>query len=116
MLFPEYIYLSCIVILSVLFFACVFKLYRFSLILLDLEDTIEESFDILDYHHQKMIEILEKPVFFDSVEIRQVVSDIRSCQNAVLVILESLIKRKKEICAHLSALLNLDFYIIEKIE
>ena len=90
MLFPEYIYISCIVILSVLFFACVFKLYRFSLILLDLEDTIEESFDILDYHHQKMKEILEKPVFFDSVEIRQVVSDIRSCHNAVLVIANKL--------------------------
>ena len=37
-----------------------------------------------------MNKILEKPIFFDSVEIRQVVDDIRSCHSAVLLIANKL--------------------------
>ena len=33
-----------------------------------------------------MSEILDIPVFFDSVEVRKVISDIRDCQNAVVVV------------------------------
>ena len=90
MLISEYIYIAVIILLIGLLLACLVKLYRFSLILLELEDSIEESFDILDHHQKKMKSILEKPIFFDSVEIRQVVSDIRSCHNAVLVIANKL--------------------------
>tara|TARA_Y100000593_G_C4311818_1_gene338807 strand:+ start:472 stop:699 length:228 start_codon:yes stop_codon:yes gene_type:complete len=57
---------------------------------LNLESSIEQSLDILNYHYGNINEILQKPIFFDSVEIRQVVNDIRSCHDAVLVIANKL--------------------------
>jgi hypothetical protein len=79
-----------------LFFLSIFlgwKLYQFSIILLDIEDAIEESLDILDAKYGKMNEILQKPIFFDSVEIRQVISDIRDCHSAILRIANKLTRQ-----------------------
>jgi hypothetical protein len=57
---------------------------------MDVEDAIEESLDILNERYGKMNEILEKPVFFDSVEVRQVIADIRECHRAILIIANKL--------------------------
>ena len=90
MFFPEYVYLSCVAFLVVLLLFAVYKLYKFSLFILELETSIEQSLDILDHHYKKMNDILQKPIFFDSVEIRQVVEDIRSCHSAVLLVANKL--------------------------
>jgi hypothetical protein len=66
------------------------KLYQFSLIIIDIEDSVEESLDILNQRYGKMNEILQRPVFFDSIEIRQVVADIRDCHSAILIIANKL--------------------------
>jgi len=81
----------CCLLFSLLVFA-VWKLYQFSLIIMDIEDSIEESLDVLNERYGKMNEILQKPIFFDSVEVRQVVQDIRECHNAILVIANRLTK------------------------
>lgn len=81
----------CCFLLCVCLFL-VYKLYVFSIILIDIEDAIEESLDILDRKYGRMNEILQKPVFFDSLEIRQVISDIRECHSAILVIANKLTK------------------------
>ncbi len=60
--------------------------YKFGLILIQLEDGIEESLDILDQKYASMSKILERPVFFDSVEVRQVIRDIRDSRSAVLYV------------------------------
>tara|TARA_A100001201_G_scaffold88856_2_gene77897 strand:- start:3861 stop:4082 length:222 start_codon:yes stop_codon:yes gene_type:complete len=59
---------------------------------MDIEDSIEESLDVLNERYGKMNEILQKPIFFDSVEVRQVVQDIRECHNAILKIANRLTK------------------------
>jgi len=69
------------------------KLYQFSIILIDVEDAVEESLDILNEKYGKMNEVLEKPVFFDSMEIRQVISDIRECHRAILIIANKLTRK-----------------------
>lgn len=81
----------CCLLFSLLVFA-VWKLYQFSLIIMDIEDSVEESLDVLNERYGKMNEILQKPIFFDSVEVRQVVQDIRECHNAILVIANRLTK------------------------
>lgn len=81
----------CCLLFSLLVFA-VWKLYQFSLIIMDIEDSIEESLDVLNERYGKMNEILQKPIFFDSVEVRQVVQDIRECHNAILKIANRLTK------------------------
>ena len=57
-----------------------------------MEDAIESSLDILDSHYKRMNEILKKPIFFDSVEIRQAVNSIKECHSAVLLIAQKLTK------------------------
>ena len=56
----------------------------------NLEDTLEECLFILDDKHQSINKILEIPIFFDSVEVRQVLSDIQDCHNAVVVVANKL--------------------------
>jgi len=73
------------------------KLYQFSLVLIDVEDAIEESLEILDEKYRSMNEIVQKPVFFDSVEVRQVIADIKDCHRAVLIIANKLTRQTKGI-------------------
>jgi len=65
---------------------------RFGIIILNLVDSIEECLDALDEKFKTFSSILEKPVFFDSVEIRQVIQEIRSCQDLILEIANKLSK------------------------
>lgn len=81
--------LSCCLLIVLSIFLCR-KIYQFSIIIIDLEDAVEDSLDILDKKYLSMSKILEKPIFFDSVEVRQVISDISDCRNAVLVIANKL--------------------------
>ena len=82
----------CCLLLSLSIFLG-WKLYQFSIVIIDVEDALEESLDILNEKYGKMNEVLEKPVFFDSVEVRQVISDIRECHRAVLIIANKLTRR-----------------------
>jgi hypothetical protein len=53
---------------------------------LRIEDTIEDCLDQLDEKYKTFSKILEKPVFFDSIEIRQVIQEIKSSQDLILLI------------------------------
>ena len=83
--------LCCLLFVSLLFLC--WKLYQFSILIIDLEDAVEESLDILDEKYGKRNEISQKPVFFDSVEIRQVIDEIRGCHNAILIIANKLTRK-----------------------
>mgnify|MGYP001206174591 CR=1 FL=1 len=60
----------CCLLLSLSIFLG-WKLYQFSIILLDIEDAIEDSLDILNKKYGKMNEILQKPVFFQNLKADQ---------------------------------------------
>ena len=81
---PEIAYIICIVLLFCFSLLVVFKLYRFSVLILDMESAIEECLDLLNDRYESMSQILEKPIFFDSVEIRQMVADLKDSHDAVL--------------------------------
>ena len=59
---------------------------KFGLTILRVEDAIEESLDLLDIKYMSLSKILEKPIFFDSIEVRQTVDEIRATQELVLYI------------------------------
>lgn len=82
----------CCLLLSLSIFLG-WKLYQFSIVIIDIEDAVEESLDILNSKYGKMNEILQKPVFFDSVEVRQVIADIRDCHGAILIIANKLTRK-----------------------
>ena len=51
------------------------------------------STDLLNEKYGKMNEVLEKPVFFDSVEVRQVIADIRDCHRSILIVANKLTRK-----------------------
>ena len=80
----------CVVILAASLLFTLYKLFRFSMILISLEDSIEECLDLLDQKYKSMSEILEIPIFFDSTEIRRVVNEIRLSREALVVVANKL--------------------------
>lgn len=69
---------------STAFFA--YKAYVFGKIILNIQDAIEESLEVLNQRFQSIAEILQKPVFFDSIEVRQVIEEIVVTRDAILYI------------------------------
>lgn len=85
------------VLCVVLFLFCVllfYKLYEYSLIILEVEDAIEKSIDVLNERIASIENILEKEVFFDSIEVRQVINDIQVSRDAVLFVSAALLGDK----------------------
>ena len=78
------LYVFFVVFLLLLVFILSYKLYQFSLVILELEDTIEECLDQLDERYQSIGNILQKEIFFDSIEVRQVISDIKQAHTTLL--------------------------------
>jgi hypothetical protein len=78
------------VILTVLLGISVYFNVKFGIIILRMQDTIEDCLDALDERFQVFSRILEKPVFFDSPEIRQVIQEIRTSQEILLKIANSI--------------------------
>lgn len=94
------LYLLFVVFLLLFNGILLYKLYEYSLLILELEDAIEECLDQLNERYQSMGKILQQDVFFDSVEVRQVISDIKQSHESILQIanrLTSLPKVKSEI-------------------
>lgn len=77
-------------ILSLIFFillvASIYFNIKFGIIILNITDEIEEALDALDEKYRVLSKIIEKPVFFDSVEVRQVIQEIVSCRDLFLLI------------------------------
>ena len=88
----ESIYIIFICILLLICILMAKKLYDFSIIILNIEESIEESLDILDEKYGNINKILKIPVFFDSVEIRNVLANIKECHSAILLIANKLTK------------------------
>ena len=67
-----------------------FYIFKFARIILNIEECIEEAIIELDGSYNRMSDILEKPVFFDSMEVRQAIDEISTTRNLILGIAEKL--------------------------
>lgn len=72
-----------------------YKLYQYSIIIINTETAIEESLDILNERYESIAKILEKEVFFDSIEVRQVINDIKASHDAIYEVAEKMIGDKQ---------------------
>lgn len=75
-----------IVVLIALLSVSLYYLVKFSLIILKVEDAIEETLDVLDERYRSISKILEIPLFYDSPQIRQVIQDVKSTRDSLLLI------------------------------
>jgi len=63
-----------------------FYLFRFAVSIFRVEDNIEESLDVIDTSYGKISEILEKPLFYDSAEVRQILNELNRTRAALLYV------------------------------
>ena len=74
---------AIIAILSIALSFSVYKNISFGITLLKMEDTLEECLDVIDQKYEKMSEILQRPLFFDSPEVKAVVKEIRDVKESL---------------------------------
>lgn len=90
------IIIICLFVLVFIVFFLVYKLYYFSLLILRIEESIEDCLDILNERYASIANILKKEIFFDSLEIRQVIADIKASQEAIIVVANTLTKEMEK--------------------
>lgn len=63
-----------------------FYAVKFGIILLNVQDQIEESLDILDEQYQAMVQVLEIPLANDSPQVKEFIKSMQSSRDAILEI------------------------------
>ena len=57
---------------------------KHGILLLEMTGAIEDALDLLDERYKSINDVLEIPLFFDSPQIRQVLTDIEASRDAIL--------------------------------
>ena len=76
------------IILAVSLYYC----FKFAMIILSVQEVLEQSLDTLDERYENMTEILARPLFYDSPEVRAVLEDIKVSREAVHIIAKALVE------------------------
>ena len=64
--------------------------FKFAYSILRMTESIELALDILDEKYNSISQILQIPIFYDSVEVKQVLGDIGKSRDAILQVASSL--------------------------
>lgn len=80
----------CVVLVSVIVIMAIILL-RLSRFIFDLEDSIEESLDVLDLRYKRINEVLQVPVASDDPMIKMIVSEIKLAREAILLVANKLV-------------------------
>tara|TARA_B100000424_G_C22795006_1_gene426760 strand:+ start:53 stop:355 length:303 start_codon:yes stop_codon:yes gene_type:complete len=84
------IYITVCIFLAISLAWSVYLNVKLGITILKIEDSIEECLDIIDERYSSISKVLEIPIFFDSVEVRRVVSDIDETRQALLLVANKL--------------------------
>ena len=82
--------------LALLLFLSVYKCIKLGMTILRMEDAIEECLDVIDEKYEQMNEILQRPLFYDSPEVKAVVRDISTVRDSLHSVALSLTKNIEE--------------------
>ncbi len=85
--------ISLAILSTVLLIGCVWMartLYRLGVLILKVQDTLEESLEVIDERVESVDKILEIPLFSDSPEIKRLQKDMTACRDSLLDIAYSL--------------------------
>ena len=75
-----------IYVCGILLVFCVASSYfaiKFGLVILKIQDALEESLDVIDEKYDSITAVCERPLFYDSPEVRQVLKDIKETRSAL---------------------------------
>ena len=82
--FISHYHLYIIGLLVLLNILSAYFLIKFAMIILRTEEKLTNILDSIDEEYMEITRILEKPVFFDSVEVRQVIASIDNVRSTFL--------------------------------
>lgn len=82
------IYLLLVSIVLNIFFG--YFCFKFAVILINVQESIEKSLDKIDSKYRRLSEIIKIPVFFDSPEVKSVINEITDVQDIVLEVASTL--------------------------
>lgn len=71
-------------------------LVKFARIIFNFEERVEVSLDSIDQSYKAISEILEKPLFFDSPEVRLVLNEIKNVEVSILEIAQDIARVSNE--------------------
>lgn len=63
---------------------------KFALIIIKMQDKIETALDKIDLKYNRLGQILEIPVFYDSPEIKNIIIEVQEVQDVVLSLAKDL--------------------------
>lgn len=63
---------------------------RFALIIINMQDKIESALDKIDTKYNRLSQILEIPVFYNSPEIKNIIIEVQEVQDVVLSLAKDL--------------------------
>lgn len=90
-------FLTISVILNVFF---VYFCVKFGITIIKTQEAVEECLDKIDEKYNRLSQIVKMPVFYDSPEIKNIISEITSIQDDILevaaILTNSLEKENKE--------------------
>lgn len=75
---------TLVVILSTVLIIQAVYLVKFARTILDFETKIENALDEIDECYGAINQVLEKPLFYDSMEVRQVLNQIKKISDIIL--------------------------------
>ena len=81
--------ISLVAISSLLAISVYFNI-KHAMIILNTQDAIESCLDIIDVQYRRMNEIIETPLFFDSVEVKSAISQIKRSHDSLLLVANTL--------------------------
>ena len=78
--------------LGTCFLVAAYYAFKFALVILKMQDVLEDSLDVIDEKFASISTICERPLFYDSPEVRQVLTDIKDTRSSLHRIALSLSK------------------------
>jgi len=85
-----------IVLLSIALVISMFFCIKFALTILQVQEAVEESLDIIDVKYSRLSKILEIPIFYNSPEVKSAIQEIEDTRDALLYIANQLVNSEKE--------------------
>ena len=92
----NYILLAIITLETAALGVACYYLWKFSNIVLRVEDQLEIALDMLDERYQSISKILQIPLFYDSPEIKKVVDDVKGSRDVILNVARSIANIEEE--------------------
>ena len=81
-----------IIILTLLLSVTSYFCFKFAFLLINVQESVGECIEVMDDRYESIDQILSRPLFYDSQEVRQVLEDIKKSREAIFLVAKSLSK------------------------